>query len=115
MEVSRTRTAQNVYSNITTKNDSKAFTELPVNEGRQKDSVKISREAKALSQNNQGNKIIQNQGVINTKTERVLPLEAFALPGWSAELLPDYNLVDTESGISYKDSNLARFNSLNNK
>ncbi|WP_028579884.1 hypothetical protein [Desulfogranum japonicum] len=115
MEVSLVQTAKNAYSNLSTKSNSKAFTESLANENRKKDSVKISEEAKLLSKNNRDNKNIGNQALIDSKAEQDLPLEAFALPGWYADLSPDYNLVDTEIGISYEDSNLARFEALSNK
>jgi hypothetical protein len=44
-----------------------------------------------------------------------LPLEAYSLPGWYADLLPDYCIVEAKLGTPYAESNTARYDSLSTK
>jgi hypothetical protein len=78
----------------------------------QQDSADISQEAKDLfdSLTNKQNNEAAKAGPETTGQE--LPLKAYSLPGWYADLLPEYCMVDTKLGEPYTESNQARYDSL---
>jgi hypothetical protein len=67
----------------------------------QTDTVRISQEAKSLQ-----------AGSEEKASEQDLPVEAYSLPKWYGELSSDLLMVDTEIGISYAESNSARYDAL---
>ena len=69
-----------------------------------KDTLTLSQKARTLS----------NENVSSGDANNSLPLEAYALPDWLANLQTDYTRVDSEIGISYTESQAARYDSLSN-
>ncbi len=45
-------------------------------------------------------------------SDQNLPLEAFALPGWYADLNLDYVIVVSELGVKYSEAHRARYDAL---
>ncbi len=103
MKISLIQTAQKISSYMPTENYGNNVAKQSTTEGNKQDSVNISEEAKAAYQANQYKTNIEEDN---------LPLEAYSLPGWYADLLSDYTLADTKIGTSYQDSNQARYDSL---
>jgi hypothetical protein len=100
MAISDITTTSNVYpSNTVTYNNSKSparQTNTSTTGG--KDTVTLSHEANTFSKETS-----------NTN----LPLEAYALPDWYADLHSDLTLLNTELGAPYSETNQARYDSLN--
>ena len=79
---------------------------------RQSDTVHFSEKAMELAQKNQE---AMDPGKPNADmgiSEKDLPIEAFSLPDWYADLMSDYSRVDDQLGIPYADSRRARYDSL---
>ena len=76
---------------------------LPGGVASQSDVVEISQKAKELARR------------ANGSSETDLPLEAYSLPKWYADLSSDLLLVDTELGVSYPESNRARYDALSRR
>lgn len=64
----------------------------------QSDTVKISGKAKAFVQKAQGHSTISEQ-------DKILPVEAYSLPGWMGDFIPQHVMVDTKLGQPYLESN----------
>ena len=71
------------------------------------DSVEISQDAKELAQ-----KSAAAQSGVSEDAARDLPLEAYSLPQWYADLSSDLVMVDTELGVPYPESRMARYDAL---
>lgn len=102
------------YQTVYQQKSSRNYQESYFNSTRKSDTVHISEEAKALSQNSQAEKNVQASSA-NGRTDEDLPLEAYSLPKWYADWVSDYMYVDDEIGISYSDSRLARYDALSPK
>lgn len=68
----------------------------------QSDTVRISQEAR--------NRATNTAGAMASGQD--LPLEAYSLPKWYADLSSDLTMVDTEIGIPYSQSRAARYDAL---
>ena len=64
----------------------------------QSDTVQISEKAKAFVQKAQDDTTISEK-------DKILPLEAYALPGWMGDFIPQHAIMDTELGQPYLESN----------
>ena len=64
----------------------------------QSDTVQISEEAKTFN---------QKAEAITTKNEqdKILPVEAYSIPGWMGDFMPQHVMLDTKLGQPYLESN----------
>lgn len=93
--------AQNVYASLAaTRAATYTATEDRNSASQPRDTVEISQEAKDLAAGSSG------------AGGQDLPLEAYSIPEWYAELMTDYTRVDTEIGVPYLESRAAKYDAL---
>ena len=103
MAISNITTTSNVYlANTVEHNYPKSPSQQGTTSTTGKDIVNLSPEARVLSKENSSSA---------TSTAN-LPLEAYALPDWYADLHSDLTLLNTELGVPYSETNQGRYNSL---
>jgi hypothetical protein len=64
----------------------------------QSDTVQISEKAKTFVQKAQDDTTISEQ-------DKILPVEAYSLPGWMGDFIPQHAIMDSELGQPYLESN----------
>lgn len=108
--------AQNTYAASIFANTPERVAETPLKPAAPHiDTVRISQEAKNLSMNPPDPTINAHAEIAQESSDQDLPLEAYALPKWYAELHSDLTLLDDEIGIPYAQSRAARYDALSSK
>ncbi|KIX14473.1 hypothetical protein [Dethiosulfatarculus sandiegensis] len=79
------------------------------------DTVQISDEARALIQKSHEEAMTRAESDPQEEEETILPVEAYSLPGWYADLCSELNMVDTQIGGYYSETRQAAYDALSNQ
>lgn len=115
MSISGIQPCQGAYAASFSQRGSKCSCESSTGKPIAPDSVEISDKAKELAQQAQAERA---QGQIATgqpdgaTADKVLPLEAYSIPGWMGDFTPQHSAVDVKIGQTYAGSNAELYDSL---
>ena len=116
MSITGIQAVRNVYESLASANAARCMAETPQNStSQQTDTAQISQEAKDLAKNNSDAAINGQAQLAEESSEEDLPLEAYSLPKWYAELSSDLLLLDSEVGIPYSQSRRAKYDALSSR
>ncbi|MBI9087856.1 MAG: hypothetical protein JEZ12_01410 [Desulfobacterium sp.] len=116
MALSGIPSAQGVYSPHLGQKNTRRPAQTPViPTTRESDTVSFSGKAKEMAQKDQTTMATGEPDTSMGLSANDLPLEAFSLPQWYADLFTDYTNLDLKVGQPYAGSNQARYDSLPSK
>ena len=110
MAISEIQSGQNVCNNLFASNAAKSQKQQSVGIVVEADTVEISYEARARAQQAQVERTQENIAIGQSNGDaagKVLPVEAYSIPGWMGEFTPRHALADQILGQPYSESNSA--------
>lgn len=115
MTISEIQSGQNVCNNLFATNVAKSQKQQSVGNLLQPDTVEISDQARELAQQTQAERAKENIAIGQTNGDaagKVLPVEAYSIPGWMGDFSPRHSQADIHVGQSYVGSNAELYDSL---